>query len=94
MGTNSNNYTGEWLKNSETRQGRGVLYNADGSKYDGYFYNNRYHGKGKLTYLTKDNQVRIYRGEFETGQKHGHGTVYLSNGDMFKTRWDRNQMNK
>ena len=94
MGATSNYYTGEWLKDSETRQGRGSLSNADGTNYDGFFYHNRYHGRGKLTYLTKENQVRIYKGEFETGQKHGHGTVYLSNGDNFKTRWDRNQMNK
>ena len=34
----------------EVRQGRGLLIRASGERYDGYFENNKFSGRGRLTY--------------------------------------------
>jgi len=62
----------------------GVL--TEGSKvsktgtYDGYFKNNKYHGKGRLTMKNGD----MYEGEFVAGQKHG----------MFETKLQANNFDE
>ena len=53
-GSAQDSYTGEWLKGTETRQGLGTLVKADGTRYYGFFVNDRFHGKGKLTFATND----------------------------------------
>ena len=47
-------YTGEWLKGTKTRQGRGILIRANGERYDGYFKDSKFHGKGKLSFAPND----------------------------------------
>ena len=44
------NYAGEWLCQTQTRQGLGVLRRQNGAHYQGYFVYNRFEGKGVLTY--------------------------------------------
>ena len=92
MGSETDLYKGEWLKGTETRQGFGTLVRDCGTRYEGFFVNNRFHGRGKMTYFAKDNKVMIYKGCFNNDQKHGFGTVYLSKGDRYKTKWNRNKM--
>ena len=41
---NGAKYEGEWLKGLEIRDGRGVQIWADGSRYEGYWRNNRASG--------------------------------------------------
>ena len=36
-------YSGEWLKDTEIRQGRGKLVRKDGLSYSGYFLKNKFH---------------------------------------------------
>ena len=35
---------------------------------------------------------KMYRGEFKDGEFHGNGTVYLQNGDSYKGKWERGQL--
>ena len=36
------------------RQGRGLLERENGECYEGFFFNNLFHGKGKFTYAADD----------------------------------------
>ena len=75
------------------RQGRGLLRRSNGVSYDGYFKDNKFHGKGKLSFALNDSQGRKhYIGCFEDGTFHGHGTMYLQNGDSYKANWIHDTM--
>ena len=51
-------YEGEWhfsgTAGQFVRQGWGVLERENGEKYEGYFFNNQFHGKGKFSYAVDD----------------------------------------
>ncbi len=66
---NGAKYEGEWLKNTEVRDGRGVQIWSDGSRYEGYWRNNRANGKGRLIHADGD----IYEGEWTDDKAHGFG---------------------
>ena len=51
-------YAGEWLEGTETRQGKGTLERSNGEKYEGYFKNNQFSGKGRFTFAEGDSQDR------------------------------------
>ena len=51
-------YKGQWLKGTQIRDGLGIQLMADGSKYEGTWKNNIYHGKGRMTHANGD----IYQG--------------------------------
>ena len=61
---------------------------VNGESYEGLFFNNKFHGKGKFTFAPDDKLERKhYIGWFENGHFHGHGTVTFQNGDRYKARW-------
>jgi hypothetical protein len=41
-------YQGEYLKDTNVKQGRGIYMCKDGTIYEGYWRNNKYHGKGRM----------------------------------------------
>ena len=51
-------YQGEWHFSNNmseyVRQGRGLLERENGECYEGFFFNNLFHGKGKFTYAADD----------------------------------------
>ena len=51
------------------REGYGASLLRNGSKYEGYFLDDLFHGKGKFTY---DNG-KEYTGDFYQGKAHGSG---------------------
>jgi hypothetical protein len=48
---------------------------ADGSKYEGYFFYDKKHGQGKMTYKNGN----YYDGEWADDLKYGKGKIYFSN---------------
>ena len=59
-------------------------------RYEGFFEENLFHGKGKLTFGANDPQGRQhYRGRFAEGQFQGHGTVVMRSGDSYKAKWEK-----
>ena len=66
---NGAKYEGEWLKDTEIRDGRGVQIWSDGSRYEGYWRNNRANGRGRLIHADGD----IYEGEWLDDKAHGFG---------------------
>ena len=70
-----------------------MLERDNGEKYEGYFYNNQFHGKGKFSYAPDDTYGQKYcMGFFEHDQLHGPGTMVWTNGDSCKCTWVYNQM--
>jgi hypothetical protein len=41
-------YDGEVRKGTKIREGRGKLVKKDGAIYEGWFRNNKFHGKGRV----------------------------------------------
>lgn len=51
--------------------------------YEGDFLDGKYHGFGKMTYVSED----VYEGEFQFGKKHGQGVYTWSDGDYYDGNW-------
>jgi len=60
-------YRGHWLKNTEIRQGRGVMITFEGNQYEGQFVNSQFHGIGRLTHRNGN----VYVGEFRNNMIEG-----------------------
>ena len=56
---NKAKYYGEWAKNDNTRHGSGIQVWSEGSKYEGYWREDRVNVKGKIIHADWD----IYEGE-------------------------------
>mmetsp|Transcript_950 Transcript_950/g.1303 ORF Transcript_950/g.1303 Transcript_950/m.1303 type:complete len:171 (-) Transcript_950:809-1321(-) len=76
-------YVGEWRKDSNTREGRGVQVWPDGSLYEGYWKNNKANQYGRL--LHKDGD--IYQGEWLDDKAHGVGFYYHQDGSLYRGFW-------
>ena len=86
-------YTGGWVKNSFTRQGRGRLERTNGEKYDGFFVDSKFNGKGIFTFAKDDeNERETYQGVFKDGKFHNYGLMTYKNKDSISIRWENNEM--
>lgn len=66
-------YNGEWDINRGVRQGKGTQIWPDGSRYDGYWMNDRANGPGRLIHAEGD----VYQGDWVDDKAHGWGQ-YIS----------------
>ena len=65
----------------------------NGERYEGFFLENKFHGKGRLQFVDNDAEGReSYTGGFQAGCFHGYGTMSMKNGDSFKAKWDQNNL--
>ena len=61
---------------------------TNGDTYEGQLVDNKFQGKGKITFAENDEQERKqYDGHFENNQFHGSGTMHYQNGDKLKATW-------
>eukprot|EP00831_Metopus_contortus_P047076 TRINITY_DN378_c0_g1_i2.p1 TRINITY_DN378_c0_g1~~TRINITY_DN378_c0_g1_i2.p1 ORF type:complete len:205 (-),score=55.59 TRINITY_DN378_c0_g1_i2:130-744(-) len=67
-------YYGFWNVVSNERDGKGVMVWADGSRYDGFWKNNRANGRGRLLHADGD----VYEGTWLDDKAHGTGK-YIHN---------------
>ena len=65
------------------QDGKGIYAYPDGSKYDGWFINNKPNGSGTFYYFNGDKYV----GEFRVGQPHGGGSMFYINGNTLEGQW-------
>ena len=63
--------------------GKGVYAYPDGSKYDGWFVNNKPEGSGTFEYYNGDKFV----GELKRGQPNGRGTMFYKTGNSLEGLW-------
>lgn len=54
-------------------QGIGLYFYDDGSKYEGEWFRNMRHGRGKMLYKSGD----VYEGEWELDKRSGAGVLFL-----------------
>ena len=85
-------YTGAWVEGKQ--HGRGTAIWPDGKAFVGYFKKGLYHGRGKLSSHTLENdgkRLEVYEGQFEEGLYHGFGSIFFTNGDNYEGQWHRGQ---
>eukprot|EP01022_Parablepharisma_sp_SALTPOND_P012973 TRINITY_DN1691_c0_g1_i1.p2 TRINITY_DN1691_c0_g1~~TRINITY_DN1691_c0_g1_i1.p2 ORF type:complete len:424 (+),score=44.61 TRINITY_DN1691_c0_g1_i1:5377-6648(+) len=75
-------YMGQWDKYGK-REGRGIQIWPDGSKYTGYWRNDKANGKGRLIHADGD----VYEGQWLNDKAHGHGTYIHVDGSLYKGEW-------
>jgi hypothetical protein len=80
---NGAKYEGEWIKGKDVRDGRGIQIWQDGSRYEGYWRNNRACGRGRLIHSDKD----IYEGEWLNDKAHGYGKYMHLDGSSYEGYW-------
>ena len=76
-------YYGEWEKNSNKRHGRGIQMWTDGSRYEGYWKNDKANVSGKLLHSDGD----IYEGEWLDDKAHGYGVYRHMDGAKYEGNW-------
>ncbi len=74
-------YKGE--RKSGKRNGYGILYLKDGSKYEGNFKNDRFSGSGSYFWQSGAK----YIGEFKNDLRHGKGIYIWPNGNKYDGDW-------
>lgn len=82
-------YRGEWEK--DQKSGFGTQTNSDGSKYEGDFKRNLYHGSGSLWVKKGKRSVKQYTGNWVNGKMSGFGSLFMDNGDIYKGEWVANK---
>jgi hypothetical protein len=63
--------------------GEGILTGADGSIYEGSFYDNKKHGEGTQLYSNGDK----YEGNWVCNKRQGHGELTCADGSIYKGQW-------
>lgn len=81
-------YLGEWNKHNTLKHGRGIQVWEDGTKYTGYYVNNKAHVKGKLIHSDGD----VYEGEWFEGKAQGKG-IYITHydGSYYTGNWSQDK---
>ena len=85
--TNNSIYYGEWDINNNVRHGRGILVWPEGSKYSGYWVNDKANIKGKLIHSDGD----IYEGEWLDDKPHGKGIYIHKDGTIYEGEWKQDK---
>ena len=71
------------VEGTDTRQGRGIQIWLDGSRYEGYWVNNKANGRGRLIHADGD----VYEGEWLNDKAHGKGVYTHVDGSIYKGEW-------
>jgi len=57
-----------------------------GGRYEGSWFEGKYHGFGKFTWPANDPKL-YYEGEWEEGCQHGQGTLVYKDGRTAEGKW-------
>ncbi len=80
---NKSVYYGEWNPTTDQRHGRGIQCWLDGSRYQGYWQNDKANIRGLLFHADGD----IYEGEWLEDKAHGNGTYTHTDGAKYEGLW-------
>ena len=83
---NYSQYYGELSEKNE-RHGRGIQIWIDGSRYEGYWKNDKANIKGKLIH----SDGAIYEGEFKDDKANGYGKYIHNVGSKFEGNWENDK---
>jgi hypothetical protein len=84
---NGAKYQGEWIKATETRQGKGIQIWSDGSKYEGWWKNNKANGRGRLIHADGD----VFEGQWKDDKAHGYGIYSHLDGAKYEGEWQEDR---
>ena len=84
---NGAKYQGEWIRNTEVRQGKGIQIWSDGSKYEGWWKDNKANGKGRLIHADGD----VFEGEWKDDKAHGYGIYSHLDGAKYEGQWQEDR---
>ena len=76
-------YEGEYVKNTDIREGKGKQIWADGSVYEGFWTNSKANGRGRLIHADGD----IYEGEWKDDKADGFGVYRHLDGARYEGYW-------
>lgn len=71
------------IVDKEIRDGRGIQVWQDGSRYEGYWKNNKANGFGRLIHADGD----VYEGEWRDDKAHGKGIYTHVDGSRYEGDW-------
>ena len=80
---NQAEYCGETQQSKDIRHGRGIQIWIDGSRYEGYWINDKANKKGKLIHFDGD----VYEGDWKDDKVEGHGIYYHIDGSKYEGDW-------
>jgi hypothetical protein len=80
---NNTIYYGEWDPANKKRHGRGIQIWKEGSKYCGYWIDDKINKKGKIIY----NDGNIYEGEWKDDKPNGKGKYTNIDGTVYEGNW-------
>ena len=80
---NKSEYWGETKKSTRIRHGRGIQIWIDGTKYIGYWLNDKANIKGKLIHSNGD----IYEGDWKDDKVEGYGIYLHVDGSKYEGQW-------
>lgn len=74
-------YAGNWR--NDAKDGEGVYFYSDGSRYEGQWESDQRSGRGTLYACNGD----VYTGEWKQGLQNGFGTLTKANQDVYEGEW-------
>uniref|UniRef100_K3WS49 MORN repeat-containing protein 3 n=1 Tax=Globisporangium ultimum (strain ATCC 200006 / CBS 805.95 / DAOM BR144) TaxID=431595 RepID=K3WS49_GLOUD len=75
-------FAGDWQR--DQRHGLGTFFHEDGSRYEGFWANNKREGDGRMLY---GSDRSVYEGQWSGNVRSGRGTLTLVNGDIYDGYW-------
>ena len=76
-------YTGQWNATTNQRHGQVKAEWVDGSKYEGYWFDDQPDGRGRLIHSDGD----VYIGDWKAGKAHGFGDYTHTDGAHYCGEW-------
>jgi len=83
-------FKGEWRKDQRYH---GTMIMVTGAEYTGYWKNDKFHGKGKIT----TPEGLVFEGEFQNGFRQKYGTIFYEDGSVYTGEledWTRQGLGK
>ena len=80
-------YNGEWDANRGVKHGKGTQIWPDGSRYDGYWRNDRANGPGRLIHADGD----VYQGDWADDKANGWGQYMHLDGSTYEGYWQNDK---
>ena len=80
-------YEGEWDVNTNKREGYGIQISIDGTKYEGYWKNDKMNGKGRLIHSDGD----VYEGDWLNNKAHGIGIYVHYDNAKYEGEWNEDK---